>query len=247
MSAFLYHDTPWPMGEKLPAHHQFAWRWLAAPNCWWSGAERVAIAEEVRHARHCDLCQRRKAALSALAIEGEHEHAGKLPAAAVEAAHRLATDSGRLTRDWYENLLDEQFTDGHYVEVLGIVVATISIDAVHESLGLPMEPLPVPEPGEPTRYRPPGAKMHGNAWVPTIDVKDATGLEADIYGGATRSANVIDAMSLVPDNVRMLSRLNDAHYINQVPNAATNEGRTLTRPQIELIAARVSALNDCFY
>ena len=247
MQAFLYSDTPWPMESKLPEAHRAAWAWLAAPNCWWSGAQRVAIANEVRLARDCRLCQQRKAALSANAVSGEHDHAGMLPAAAVEAVHRLATDSGRLSKSWYEGLLSAEFTDGHYVEAVGIVVAMVSIDAVHESLGLPPETLPEPETGTATGYRPPGAKHHGNAWVPTIDVGDAAGQEADIYGGATRSANVLDAMSLVPDNIRMLMRLNDAHYINMVGNVATNEGRTLTRPQIELIAARVSALNDCFY
>ena len=32
-----------------------------------------------------------------------------------------------------------------------------------------------------------------------------------------------------------------------VPNTSRNSGRALKRPQIEFIAARVSAYNDCFY
>ena len=61
--------------------------------------------------------------------------------------------------------------------------------------------------------------------------------------------NVLTAMSVVPDAVRLLRKQSKAMYldINDVANPTTNGGRALTRPQIELIAGRVSALNDCFY
>ena len=56
-------------------------------------------------------------------------------------------------------------------------------------------------------------------------------------------------MSLVPDSVRMLLRLGDAHYLPlksiMVPN--DNADSALSRSQIELLAGRVSALSDCFY
>jgi hypothetical protein len=48
--------------------------------------------------------------------------------------------------------------------------------------------------------------------------------------------------------VRMLNELSAAHYL---PNDAVSDpqaaGRHLGREQIELIAARVSAVNQCFY
>ena len=56
-------------------------------------------------------------------------------------------------------------------------------------------------------------------------------------------------MSLVPEAVRMLKRLSSAHYLPMelVPAAGASGGRALDRMQIELIAGRVSALNECFY
>ena len=64
-----------------------------------------------------------------------------------------------------------------------------------------------------------------------------------------RSANVIRAMSLVPDSVRLLLGLSKAHYLplHLVPAPGERGGRALDRAQIELIAGRVSALTECFY
>ena len=55
------------------------------------------------------------------------------------------------------------------------------------------------------------------------------------------------ALSLVPDEVRMLRRLSEAHYlpIEKIPDPTCH--RALDRMQMELVAARVSALNECFY
>ena len=55
-------------------------------------------------------------------------------------------------------------------------------------------------------------------------------------------------MSLVPDEVRTLCDLGAVHYLpnDRVLDPTASQGG-LTRPQIELIAAKVSALNDCFY
>jgi alkylhydroperoxidase family enzyme len=58
------------------------------------------------------------------------------------------------------------------------------------------------------------------------------------------------AMSLVPDAVRAMGRLSEAHYLRPALVAlpdAEQPGRAIDRPQVELIAARVSALNECFY
>ena len=75
----------------------------------------------------------------------------------------------------------------------------------------------------------------------------ARGAEADLYPG--RGANVLRAMSLVPDCVRQMRSLSVAQYlpIEQVPDPTADPGRALSRAQIELLAGRISALNECFY
>ena len=72
--------------------------------------------------------------------------------------------------------------------------------------------------------------------------------DADIYGPGARTGNVIRAMSLVPAEVRAMRDLSGAHYLSmdQMMDFATRH-RAISRGQIELLAGRVSALNECFY
>lgn len=246
--AFDYAAAPYPVRADIVAANRLAWDRLAAPGNWWSGAERVAIAAEVRNAATCRLCQTRlKEEVDASAAG--HDHAGALPPAAVEAVHRISSEPARLRRDWYEDLLRAGLSDAQYVEIVGIVVTVICIDAFHRGLGLALEPLPGPRPGAPSRYRPATAMASDQAWVPMISKAASMGTaEADLYPGA-HTGNVITAMSLVPDMVRLLNDTHTAHYVDfaKAGMAGAAPGWTLRRPQIELIATRTSVLNHCRY
>ena len=81
-----------------------------------------------------------------------------------------------------------------------------------------------------------------------IAPEDATGPEADLYPPAPFVPNIVRALSLVPDAVRTMWRSSDAHYlpVAEIGNPAARPA-DLDRMQTELIAARVSALNECFY
>ncbi len=243
--AVSYAGAPVEVRRDLEAAHARAWRRLAAPGTWWTGAERVAIAAETRRARECRLCRQRKAALSPGAVTGSHDHGGALPADVVEAVHRIASDPAQLSRRWFEAL---DVADTHYVEAVGVAVRTVAIDSFCRGIGTAPHPLPDPEPGAPSRRRPATATA-GEAWVPMIAASAATGLEADLYGGNRRAPNVARALSLVPEEVRGISDLGVAQYVpfERVPDPSYEPGRGLSRAQIELVAARVSALNECFY
>lgn len=227
--------------------HRQIWRQLSEPGCWWRGDERIAIAAESRNARHCSACSHRKTALSPDAPIQAHDSTTNLPAIVVDTVHRVTTDPSRLSAAWLERINEEGISTEAYVELLGVVVSIISIDAFHRALGIPPEALPAAIAGDASGYRPSGASDSG-AWVPTIQPSDAGPNEADLYPGG-RTGNVISAMSLVPDSVRMLITLSDAHYIpmSSVPVPGDNGGRALSRSQIELIAGRVSAISECFY
>lgn len=243
-----YDSGPVPVREDLTAAHRRAWQRLSAPGTWWTGEERVALAREVRRAASCALCAARKAALSPSAAPGEHAPASPLDAAAVEAVHRIATDPARLSRGWREGLREGGLDDGRYVELIGIVGTVVSIDSFCRALGVPLHPLPTPQPGAPSRYRPPQARMEG-AWVPMIPAWGARGAEADLWRRGV-TGNVIRALSLVPDEVRTLADLSAAHYLpaDRIPDPrADREDLSLSRAQMELLAARVSALRECFY
>lgn len=244
MPVSWYADAPWPVREDIAAAHAAAWDRIGRPGTWLAGPERVAVAAEARHARrHCDLCQARKAALSPQAVDGAHDTATDLPAAHVDAIHRIATDPGRLTRAWQRGLeLDETV----YVETIGVIAQVTAIDTFATGLGLPLRDLPAPQPGEPTRRPTPGAK-HGLAWVATLDPADAEGEDRTLYPN-DKPANIRRAMSLVPNEVRGFFDLVAVQYL---PGPAMldfdNEYRAISHAQIELLAARVSAINQCVY
>lgn len=245
---FEYSDQPYAIRDDMPDAYREIWAMIARPGSWWKGEDRVSIAAETRHATTCPVCTQSKAALSPFSVKGEHKVGTNLPGPAIDAIHRLVTDPSRLTESWLRDSYTKGMTDGKYIELLGIVVAVISIDGFHRAMGLPLEPLPEPESGDPSGYRPAGAREM-DAWVDMIPADAVSEAEMDLYDGNKQAGNVIAAMSLVPDSVRMLKKLSSVQYLEMrlVTNPATNGGRSISRSQIELLAGRVSSLSDCFY
>ena len=126
MSGISYRGADVLVREDLPAAHQRTWDRLPQPGNWWTGAERIAIAAEVRAAADCAFCRERKAALTPNSVQGAHTPSGALLSdAAVDAVHRIASDPARLSKTWFEQTRDAGLSDGHYVELLGIVVALV--------------------------------------------------------------------------------------------------------------------------
>lgn len=246
-----YDAARWPVRTEIGEAHRGSWARLASPGTWWTGAERVAIASESRAARACGFCRERKQALSPAAVPGKHDSVSgeRLPDAIIDVGHRVASDPGRLSRRWFDGVLAVGVSDAHYVEAVAVTAGTVSIDTFCRGIGVLPHPLPEPLPGEPSRRRPASARG-GEAWVPMIAPEDASGAEAGLFAGQRRVPNISRALSLVPDEVRGLREMGPAHYLpfERIPDPTwTPAGRALSRAQMELVAARVSALNQCFY
>jgi hypothetical protein len=241
-----YAGAPIPVRDDLVAAHDRAFVRLASAGTWWTGTERLAIARASRAAARCRLCRDRKRATSPEAPGGEHDgDAGGLPAPALDAVHRIASNPARLTRRWLDGILTRGLGEGRYVELLGVVATMVGIDAFCRGIGAPPHPLPIPREGEPARHRPRAARKH-EAWVPMLPQGRPEGEESDLWKG--RTANVIRALSLVPDEVRALRDLTPAHYLTREEMIDLSRGRgTLDRQQVELLAARVAALRESFY
>jgi len=232
-------------GDLIAAHNR-AWQRLARPGNWWRGGERLAIAREVRNAPGCSLCAERKAALSPAMVSGDHDSVAKLPAPAIEAVHRIVTDAPRLTERWYRGLLENGLSDGHYVELVAVIATVITIDSFTDALGLPRHCLPKAVAGKPFGNRPAGAKG-GLAWVPTVAPEDVTAAEAGLYDGLA-GVNIHRALSLVPNEVKGFFDLDSVHYLPDAKLRDFGAGlRAIDNAQIELLAARVSAINQCVY
>jgi hypothetical protein len=261
--AFVYNGEPKPDGDgslrdmrspgpvsirpDLVAAHERAWQRIARPGTWLDGATRVAIAAETRHAASCLLCRGPSALATAQPIGGEHTTLGGLSAALVDVVHRVRTDPGGLSRAWFDGVIARGVSAEQYVETLGVIAQIVAIDTMTRALGLALPPLPQPLPGAPSQRRPTGAKP-GAAWVPWLDPADAVGDDAGLYPSGRPAANIMKAMSLVPDEVRGFFDLVAHQYL---PGPAmrdfAREYRAISHPQIELLAARVSALNQCLY
>jgi hypothetical protein len=247
MQPFSYADARFPIRADIGAAHRDFWHRLAGPGSWWSGAERVAIAAETRQALDCAFCAARRQALSPEGVDGVHTHGGGLPLRAVDAVHRIVTDQGRITRRWVDDHAAHGLTKAAYVELVGVAVAVVSIDEFHRALGLALEPLPAPRAGEPNRYQP-AVLSDDIGFVPTVPPHGAVGREAGLWP-AGRSANVIRALTMVPQALRDWLALADAQYLSvaRMANFVKDEARCINRLQMELVAARVSAVNECYY
>lgn len=246
--AFEYSQSVFPIRDGIAESHRWVWDKIAHPGSWWTGAERVAIAAEVRLAKKCSYCAERKKALSPNHAKGAHNSQNSLDVELVDAIHRVTTDAPRLTRAFLDKLNLAGINDAAYVEMLGVVVSVISIDVLHEALDFPLELLPVPIQGAPSRYLPVNLTDAG-AFVKMLAEDNLTETDSDIYDGLPWAPNVAKAMSAHPDSVRMLRRLSAVHYmpIKDITDPSNQGGKAISREQMELIAGRVSATNDCFY
>jgi hypothetical protein len=204
---------------------------LAGPGDWWDARSRRAAILEARAARTCGICDARRAALSPDAVAERHEPRDLLSPAAVEVIHRVANDPGRLTRRWADSQI-VALGDAVYAELVAVTAMVVAIDMYARSIGSPPPELGEPADGVPSRERPEGLGDVG-AWIPMTEQK--------------LMANVSRALSLVPrTNTTWRALVNDSYSRGPQMLTLTWE-RALSRPQIELVAARVSQLNECFY
>jgi len=246
MSASSFHGTDLPVRSDLIDAHDAAWRAIAAPGTWLDGARRVALAAEVRQARACAHCARIKEALSPNAVDGAHEATGRVGAAEVELVHRVVMDPGRLSESWVGSVLARGLAEGEYVEIAGLVAMVMMLDTCTRALGLPDRALPEPIPGEPKRYRSPGARRKA-AWLPITEPEDVVESDGPMYP-SPKAGYIYRALSSVPQSMRDYWALANAHYLpGAVIYRFDQTVRAIARPQTELLAARVSSLHQCLY
>lgn len=225
MPAFAYEDAPARPREEVVAAQQSAWLAIAAAGSFWTGAQRVALASQAREAR------RRRA--DPPWLRNDLPDSGDLlPKEAVEAARTIAADAHKIDRTWAEAKI-AALGDGPYVEIAALTASLCAIDTFADALGAPYEPLPTPVAGEPSGERNPSIADAG-AYVPLQD--------------PWQGPNVGRALSLVPASNAMFFGLVMTMYggPERFFELVWKDG-PLTRPQVELLAARVSSVNECFY
>ncbi len=237
----LYADSQYPVREDLDAVHAEQLDQLADPGTWGTGAQRLAIAREVRQACYDTDIQEEPQDTGPLSTVA-------LPEAVCATIRKLAVAPRDFVEESYEEARNGGLSDEEYVEIVGIVSRLTDMDVFARGIGVPLRPLPAAREGRPSRVRPGVAKKE-MAWVPTVPNLPEGGEEAaEIYGEDYRPY-IIRSLSLVPDEVRRHLALEEVQYLPMknvfVKDYQHHEG--FTRAQVELIAGRVSALNECFY
>jgi len=231
-------------GDLVDAHER-AWAAIAAPGTWLSGARRIAVAAEIRRARDCAHCARIRAAVSP-AVAGVHDTLGELRPAEVELVHRVVADPGRLSESWAQSVLSRGLTEGEYVEIVGIIAMVMIMDTCAQALGAAEHTLPAGQTGAPSRYRPPGAQKRA-AWLPLVEPADAVESDGPMYP-SPRAGYIYRGLSLVPQSLRDYWDLANCHYLpGQYVYRFDQSIRAISRPQVEILAARVSAMHQCVY
>jgi len=204
---------------------------LVEPGDWLTGAQRREAALEARDARTNELDRRRAEAISPFAVDGRHEPTAALSADAVDVVHRIASDPGRLTRTWADRMIGS-LGEETYTELVGVAACTAVVDSFAAAMGADEPELGPPRPGEPARERPKDVGEVG-AWVAQSTTPGA--------------ANVSRSLSLVPVTNRAWVGVVQAMYSRGADFANLSWERALTRPQVELVAARTTAELECFY
>ncbi|MEM8705034.1 MAG: hypothetical protein AAGE98_01145 [Actinomycetota bacterium] len=153
-----------------------------------------------------------------------------LTPAAEEAARRVAAEAITIRRDDIERWEADGLRVEAYVELVSVIARLSAIDTAAFGLGLDPTPMPAPVPGAPLE-----------STVPDIDYVDGFVPTAGPAFPPTAFTAVPGATELWVDVSNVLympmEEMGDPAYVRD----------DVTRAQIELVAARTSYLNDCFY
>ncbi len=224
-ATFDYQGDGFAVRDEIVQTHRMAWQAIGAAGSQLTAAERVEIARQAR-------ATRAKRGDPAWLRDGLPDAEGRISDEAVDAARTIAADAHKINAEWAAKKI-EALGEAAYVELGSIVVTVTAIDAFNEALGREHEPLPTPVEGEPTGEVLEEAAQAG-AYVRMMDP----------FAGP----NVARALSLVPSanqlfvaNVMSMYSSPGGGFYDMEWNGPLN------RPQAELLAARVSAVNECFY
>ena len=154
---------------------------------------------------------------------------GELDPPMAEAAAVFGGDPAAPRRAWVDDLAVRGVSAGAYTEILSICSRVAAIDTFLYGAGHPERPLPEPVSGEPHRRTADGVSINGG-FTPTA--------------GPAFPTTVV---SMLPGEQDVLFDLHGALYLALDEMPELEIVKDLDRRQMELIAARTSLLNECFF
>lgn len=189
----------------------------------WFDAEQIAAI-----VRRADARSRQRAAPP---WNQELPDPGTLVPDAIAVIDKIASDPGSVDAEWAARHV-AALGDAPYVELVGTVAVAVARRLFADAAGFELAPIvPAPDPGEPTRDLPAGLGDIG-AHVPMTD--------------PFPFSNVARALSAVPSANQTFYTLVRPLY-SAAGFSSLVWDTPLSRPQVELVASRVAAMNECFY
>ena len=236
-----YSDSSFAIRSDLAAVHGATMESFCAPGTWFNAKERreiVALSRRARAERGFEI----------LGYVDEVKNID-LPSGALKLIDMVSCESEKIDKNFYLELVSNGLLAEQYVEIVGLVTRAISVDTFCRSLGLSMCLLADARDGVPSRELPDTATID-HAWVPIIPAGSKGGAPATaLYGETDFVANIFSALSLVPGEASGVMQLGQTQYVgmNDFQNFKFFRDENFSRAQLELVAARISALNNCFY
>ncbi len=148
-----------------------------------------------------------------------------------ETVERIAAQAWTSRSEHVENWVAARRSAASFVEVVSVVSALCAIDSFTIALDGTLIALPPARAGSPTGVVDQRSEFV-NCWVPTVGPGSAT-----------------MALSALPDEMAINRHMQHGWYLSDhaIFDFPTSPAGALSRQQIELLAARTSAVNDCFY
>jgi hypothetical protein len=238
----LYTDTTLPVPAETELLHEDELLSFARAGTWGTAAQRTAIAAEARKARTEARIQE-SIGDEALADIVE------LPEPARRVARSVALGGIDIDREFCEQAQADGLTEGAYVEIVGLVARLAHLDVFARGIGIPSRELHEPsEDKPPSMSRPSEAKKEGFFTASIPSAPEGGELAVELFG-SDPAPNILRSLSLVPDEARRLNTVIDQEYfsLETIFDLTYSSLEGISRPQLELVAAKVSALNQCFY
>jgi len=237
----IYSDSAFAIRTDLAAVHNATMESFSAPGTWFDATERREIVALSRRARAERGFQIQDYTDEVLDID--------LPSGALKLIEMVSCEAEKIDKDFYLELVSNGLLAEQYVEIVGLVTRAVSVDTFCRSLGLSMCLLADARDGVPSKQLP-DTSVIDHAWVPIIPAGPKGGVPAQaLYGETDFVANIFSALSLVPDEASGVMQLGQTQYVEarDFQNFKFFRDENFSRAQLELVAARISALNNCFY
>ncbi len=206
---FDFVGSPVPVRPDLKYSYVNTWNHFARPGAVLTGQQRIELLQAVR--------------------DGLHAAEFWFGPAIAKLAHTLYSSPAAMNGSIVGAAVEEA-GDPTTVEVIGLVSMLAAIDGTHRGLGAGLEPLPEPQPGDPSG-------------------RVAAGLKRRRTHIPVPPGPIPVVLDLLPEEGAAFQAMFGPQYMTGWEMAMDNFYRSpgLNRAQMEIVSSRTSMHNECFY